>query len=230
MDSPQFADQESSVTSQLLSLIVRSKLQITVSDTGIGIAEDKLKLIFESFEQADGSTAREHGGTGLGLAVTKQLVELHGGEILVSSELGIGSQFTFSLPISQNQCVERNQLSSTVRQSLVSITNDRKLITNETAALIFNHKSSIDDKERQENSQVKILIVDDEPVNIQVLANNLLLENYAIAEASCGKEALALLDTGYKPDLILLNIMMPRMTGYEVCEKVRESRLSKCQL
>ena len=222
MESPQFADQESSVTSQLLSLIVRSKLQITVSDTGIGIAEDKLKLIFESFEQADGSTAREYGGTGLGLAVTKQLVELHGGEILVSSELGIGSQFTFSLPISQNQCVERNQLSSTVRQSLVSITNDRKLITNETAALIFNHKSSIDDKERQENSQVKILIVDDEPVNIQVLANNLLLENYAIAEASCGKEALALLDRGYKPDLILLDIMMPRMTGYEVCEKVRE--------
>lgn len=152
MESPQFADQESSVTSQLLSLIVRSKLQITVSDTGIGIAKNKLKLIFESFEQADGSTTREYGGTGLGLAVTKQLVELHGGKILVSSELGIGSQFTFSLPISQNQCVERNQLSSTVRQSLVSITNDRKLITNETTALIFNHKSSIDDKERQENS------------------------------------------------------------------------------
>ena len=222
LDSPQFADQESSVTSQLLSFIVRSKLQITVSDTGIGIAENKLKLIFESFEQADGSTAREYGGTGLGLAVTKQLVELHGGEILVSSELGIGSQFTFSLPISQNQCVERNQLSSTVRPSFVSRTNDRNLTTNETAAPTFSNNSSIDDKERQENSQVKILIVDDEPVNIQVLANNLLLENYAIAEASCGKEALALLDTGYKPDLILLDIMMPRMTGYEVCEKVRE--------
>ena len=222
LDSPHLADRESSVTSQLQSLIVRSKLQITVSDTGIGIAEDKLKQIFESFEQADGSTAREYGGTGLGLAVTKQLVELHGGEIQVSSELGIGSQFTFSLPISHNQSVERNQLSSTVRQSLVSRTNDRKLIANATAAPSFNNNSSSDDKERQENSRVKILIVDDEPVNIQVLANNLLLENYAIAEASCGKEALALLDRGYKPDLILLDIMMPRMTGYEVCQKIRE--------
>ena len=226
LDSLHLADKESSVTSQLQSLIVRSKLQITVSDTGIGIAEDKLEPIFESFEQSDGSTAREYGGTGLGLAVTKQLVELHGGEIQVSSELGIGSQFTFSLPISQNQCVEYNHLSSTVRPSLVSRTNDRQLITNETAAPIFNNNSSSDHKERQENSLVKILIVDDEPVNIQVLANNLLLENYAIAQASSGKEALALLDKGYKPDLILLDIMMPRMTGYEVCEKVRERFLA----
>ncbi len=222
LDSLHLVDKEPSVTRQIQSLIIRSKLQITVSDTGIGIAEDKLKLIFESFEQADGSTAREYGGTGLGLAVTKQLVELHGGEIQVSSELGIGSQFTFSLPISQNQCVERDRLSSTVRPSLVSRTNERNLTTNETAAPTFNNNNFLDDKERQENSRVKILIVDDEPVNIQVLANNLLLENYAIAEASCGKEALALLDRGYKPDLILLDIMMPRMTGYEVCEKIRE--------
>ena len=222
LESVNLADPESSVTSKLQSLIIRSKLQITVSDTGIGIAEDKLKLIFESFEQADGSTAREYGGTGLGLAVTKQLVELHGGEIQVYSELGIGSQFTFSLPISQNQCIDRDRLSSTVRQSLVSKTNERRLINYETAALTFNNNSSTDDKERQENSQIKILIVDDEPVNIQVLANNLLLENYALAEASCGKEALTLLDTGYKPDLILLDLMMPRMTGYEVCEKIRE--------
>ena len=78
LESPQLADKESSVTSQLQSLILRSKLQITVSDTGIGIAEDKLERIFKSFEQADGSTAREYGGTGLGLAVTKKLVGLHG--------------------------------------------------------------------------------------------------------------------------------------------------------
>jgi two-component system sensor histidine kinase ChiS len=222
LESPELADKESSVTSQLQSLIVRSKLQITVSDTGIGIAEDKLEQIFKSFEQADGSTAREYGGTGLGLAVTKKLVELHGGEIQVSSKVGIGSQFTFSLPISQNQYVERKPLSATVRQSLVSRANDRQLITNATFAESFNNNSLLDAEEDQENSRVKILIVDDEPVNIQVLANNLLLENYALAKASSGREALALLDRGYKPDLILLDLMMPRMTGYQVCEKIRE--------
>ncbi|WP_445249586.1 response regulator [Microcoleus sp. OTE_8_concoct_300] len=222
LESPELADKESSVTSQLQSLILRSKLQITVSDTGIGMAEDKLELIFKSFEQADGSTAIEYGGTGLGLAVTKKLVELHGGEIQVSSKEGIGSQFTFSLPISQNQYVEGKQLSATVRQSLVSRTNDRQLITNATFAQNFNNNSLLDDQQGKENSRVKILIVDDEPVNIQVLGNNLLLENYALAQASSGREALALLETGYKPDLILLDLMMPQMTGYEVCEKIRE--------
>jgi two-component system sensor histidine kinase ChiS len=222
LEAPQLADKESSVTSQLQSLILRSKLQITVSDTGIGIAEDKLELIFKSFEQADGSTAREYGGTGLGLAVTKKLVELHGGEIQVSSKVGIGSQFTFSLPISQNQSVERKQLPAKVRPSLVSRTNDRELI-NVTFAPSFNNNSLLHAQEGQENSRVKILIVDDEPLNIQVLKN--LLQNYAFAEAreaSSGREALALLETGYKPDIILLDLMMPRMTGYEVCEKIRE--------
>jgi two-component system sensor histidine kinase ChiS len=221
LESPQLADKESSVTSQLQSLIFRSKLQITVSDTGIGIAEDKLEQIFKSFEQADGSTAREYGGTGLGLAVTKKLVELHGGEIQVSSKVGIGSQFTFSLPISQNQYVDRKQLSATVRPSLVSRINDRQLITNATSAPSVNNNSLLDAQEGQENSRVKILIVDDEPLNIEVLDKN-LRENYALAKASSGREALALLETGYKPDLILLDLMMPRMTGYEVCEKIRE--------
>ena len=222
LTSPDLTSEANSVTGKLKSLIVRSKLQITVSDTGIGIAEDKLERIFESFEQADGSTAREYGGTGLGLAVTKQLVELHGGEIHVSSELGVGSHFTFSLPISQNQYVDNQPLPATVRQSLLSRANDRNLTTNETVTVSFNNNSTSADRERQQNSLVKILIVDDESVNIQVLANNLLLEKYEIAEASSGREALELIDRGYKPDLILLDIMMPRMTGYEVCEKIRE--------
>lgn len=90
------------ITAQLSSgdpqgTTTNEQLTIAIADTGIGIPADKLDSIFESFEQGDGSTAREYGGTGLGLAVTKQLVELHGGKIWVESTVGSGSRFSFTL-------------------------------------------------------------------------------------------------------------------------------------
>ena len=75
-------------------------LDLTVSDTGPGIGADRLETIFESFSQGDGSVARQQGGTGLGLAISRQLAELHGGSISVTSEVGVGSHFTLSLPLS----------------------------------------------------------------------------------------------------------------------------------
>lgn len=186
-------------------------LAITVSDTGIGIPADKLDRIFESFEQADGSTARIYGGTGLGLAVTKQLVELHNGVIIVESKVGEGSRFTFTLPVSQEQ-VERTQEVSPVKVGAQTPElTDEPLIPKIVLA--------------SESGDFKILIVDDEPVNLQVLVNNLSLQNYAITQATNGLEALAIIENGFKPDLILLDVMMPRMTGYEVCRKIRESFL-----
>ncbi len=185
-----------------------SHLAITISDTGIGIPEDKFSRIFESFEQAEGSTARTYGGTGLGLAITKQLVELHGGQISVKSQLGIGSDFTFTLPIAQGQVQSKPQISVMKISELTELPSP---ITN------LNLPSLITNDEQQ----FKILIVDDEPINRQVLINNLSLYNYAITEASNGEEALAVMENGFIPDLILLDLMMPRMTGYEVCQKIR---------
>ncbi|NER37000.1 MAG: response regulator [Oscillatoria sp. SIO1A7] len=201
------------------------KLVITITDTGIGIKSDRFSRIFGDFEQGDGSTAREYGGTGLGLAVTKRLVELHGGEIWVESEVGIGSRFTFTLPIAgENQkpvlpSKDRNQeVSKVVETGLKNgwdnIEEDR-FISLEDA---FNYAA----RTASSKPRFKILVVDDELANIQVLANQLHLENYAIARASNGPEALALIEQGFKPDLILLDVMMPRMTGYEVCQQLRE--------
>jgi two-component system sensor histidine kinase ChiS len=199
----------------------RQHLTVAVSDTGIGIAPDKLDRIFESFEQADGSTARQYGGTGLGLAITKQLVELHGGEIQVESTVGEGSRFAFTLPIAEDadpQMVSFQQRQS-LSASVVSSLRDREAfdaIAPPEDDIPTRPDGAID------SEKVKLLIVDDEPVNLQVLVNHLSLENYTIASASNGLEALKIIENGFEPDLVLLDVMMPKMTGYEVCQKLRE--------
>ncbi|MCL1472870.1 ATP-binding protein [Argonema antarcticum] len=186
----------------------KSQIAITISDTGIGIPEDKFDRIFESFEQAEGSTARDYGGTGLGLAVTKKLVQLHGGEVIVKSKVGEGSQFTFTLPISIAKVEVLPQV--VVTQRIRNLDLDNSITSNKL------------DQKINKETQFKVLIVDDEPINRQVLINNLSLYNYAITEASNGQEALAVMEQGFIPDLILLDVMMPRMTGYEVAEKIRD--------
>ena len=189
------------------------QLAITIADTGIGIPEDKIERIFKAFEQADGSTAREYGGTGLGLAVTKQLVELHQGEIWVFSKVGEGSKFIFTLPISQDQTQGNQYISPT------SVINkiQNSPVNNSSIELSISMEN-ID----ASSNDLKIMIVDDEPVNIQVLINNLSVLKYDVTQASNGFEALEIIENGFRPDLILLDVMMPRMSGYEVCQIIRE--------
>ncbi len=207
-----------------------NQIAITVSDTGIGIDQDKLERIFESFEQADGSTAREYGGTGLGLAVTKKLVELHGGKITVTSTVGVGSQFTFTLPVFTGN-VEITEKTISQQEVFTTKLDDFKVISssngngngNGNGSKIKNNGNNQEENTEVPVNKFKILIVDDEPINLQVLENHLSLqEDYAITQAINGMEALSIIDNGFKPDLILLDVMMPRMTGYEVTQKLRD--------
>lgn len=193
---------------------LNSEIEIIISDTGIGISEDKFDRIFASFEQAEGSTARTYGGTGLGLTITKQLVECHGGEISVQSRLGEGSCFKFTLPVADEKPVEED---STFHPALKE--NFDSLQLEDTPPK--NHQLS----HAENTSQIKILVVDDEPINLQVLVNNLSLQNYDVTQASNGEEALNLIEKGFLPDIILLDVMMPKMTGYEVTQKLREDFL-----
>lgn len=181
-------------------------IEVSVTDTGIGIPESKLDNIFESFEQAEGSTEREYGGTGIGLSITKKLVELHGGAIFVQSQMEKGSRFSFNLPVSGEDkhfvnmpAVVNNQH----RMNDAAITDDAPEIT-------------------QVADKGIVLVVDDEPINLQVLENILSLKNYFVAQASNGFEALELIEQGLYPDAIILDVMMPKMTGYEVTKKLRK--------
>ncbi len=205
-------------------------LVIHVSDTGIGIPADQFEHIFESFAQADGATAREYGGTGLGLTVTRQLVELHGGRIWVKSEVGKGSTFSFTLPLASEQQGQSDGFVKT-RQAVKTgfdapgpglKTEDLKPMPEEADLM---REFSLEELliMPPDPLQPCVLIVDDEPVNLQVLVNQLSPRNYRVARAQNGQEALDLIGKGLKPDVVVLDVMMPRMTGYEVCRKLRET-------
>ncbi|MBN2051741.1 MAG: response regulator [Spirochaetales bacterium] len=191
-----------------------SLVVISVEDTGIGIPPEKQECIFESFEQADGSIEREYGGTGLGLAVSRQLVELHGGHLGVRSVPGEGSCFFFSLPAAEEVDTGTEYRPAIAGPPVFAVGDG------------LQELGTIQADEGNGDEIPRILIVDDEPVNLQLLSNQLSLRNFEVTQAYNGEEALKEIDRRFEEDrpfeMVLLDVMMPRMSGYEVCRRVRE--------
>ncbi len=183
--------------------VEENQLTISVKDTGQGIDKSQFATIFASFEQIEGDAQRSHSGTGLGLSVSKQLVELHGDTLSVESTVGQGSTFRFTLPIAEEKAAVNT--SHTVS----------RLHLFEEDEPVFNTSN--------DGSHCRILLVDDEPVNRQVLHNHLSLQNYQLIEAAGGEQALNAIENDGPFDLILLDVMMPKISGYEVCSKLRET-------
>jgi two-component system, sensor histidine kinase ChiS len=184
--------------------------EITVSDTGIGISQNRIDEIFVSFEQADAPDTRRYGGAGLGLSISRKLVELHGGSIRVESEEGNGSRFCFTLPLADNALfVEDESVDQTVH------TPQNEFVFSDLP--VSRHEKADSGKKKNPS----LLVVDDEPVNLQVLYNHLINAGYDVLTAKSGAEALKLLET-VVPDLILLDVMMPVMSGYDVSRHIRK--------
>lgn len=214
------------------SVVVTAKreadwLRIDIADSGIGIAPEALDSIFEPFEQADSSAARPFGGTGLGLAVTKKLVQLHAGQLDVQSVPGQGSTFSFTLPLHR----EGLPVSAVASQDgggyvapLPSIPlfideddmSDLLYPADGSAALL---PSSESDNEPKAKRPI-ILVVDDEPINLRILTSH-LGPHYTIVPFSSGADALHWLSSNGRPELIIADVMMPNMSGYELCRAVR---------
>ncbi|ATW23710.1 ATP-binding protein [Candidatus Formimonas warabiya] len=179
---------------------------IEVRDSGIGIPENKLKDIFSSYEQL-ASISPETTGAGLGLSVTKQLVELHRGKIFAASQPGKGSSFTFSLPRAKKgknrEIAPSNKMGG--QEILYASVRDSNL----PYTVNVGGDSSV-------------LIVDDEYSNLKALLNILTVCKYNVTAVGSGAAALHLLEGALKYDLCILDVMMPGMCGYEVCRKIRE--------
>jgi len=198
------------------------RIEITISDTGVGIPSENLATIFESFEQVDASAARSVGGTGLGLTITRQLVELHGGSIAVESEEGVGSVFTISLPTADPSSeASTGEAAQSLFRQAVAVAEEAAIIEASGDLGALRVEPSTNGHGNLEG--VKVLSVDDDPINLQVLHNILSLEGCELTEATDGERGLALVEEGYVPDVVLLDVMMPRLTGFEVCQRLRES-------
>ena len=170
----------------------RIKVRFEIRDSGIGIPTDKLPLIFQPFTQADSSLTRRYGGAGLGLAISKEVIEILGGKLEVQSTSGEGSVFSFALPFEEAGK------------------------SKETAPIV-----SID---RTENTPVgkspRILVVEDDPMIAELLGMFLSRAGYEAQMAEHGRKALEILEQG-PFDLILMDLKMPVMDGYEAASRIR---------
>lgn len=177
--------------------------QFVISDTGSGIPEKDLPKIFNRFYQSDGSVTREYEGSGIGLALTKELIHLMQGEVQVESKPGTGAIFTVTLPLSADgQSTMPDEISLEPEQFLPT-GNHQPLRTVE--------------KENREN--YSILLVEDNR-DLSAYLHGILEKSYNVRVAYDGEEALAAVDEDM-PDLILSDMMMPRMDGFTLCETIR---------
>nr|WP_256992380.1 ATP-binding protein [Paenibacillus sp. XY044] len=184
--------------------------RIQIKDSGIGIAETDLSRIFESFEQIDPMNRPQQGGTGIGLSITKKLIELHGGGIEVTSQLGEGSTFSFTIPLALQQVPAMQPKTPQPLQDTVP--QDR-----------HSDRSRIHPKVESTDLQThlpSVLIVDDDPINVQVLLQ-FLGGKYALKSTGSGQEAVEWIRSGYKPDIALLDVMMPYVSGLQVGQEIR---------
>jgi CheY-like chemotaxis protein/HAMP domain-containing protein len=201
-------------------------LEFAVSDTGVGIAPDKLRLIFEAFQQADGTTSRRYGGTGLGLSISREIARLLGGEIHVASRPGEGSTFTLFLPAAF-RTVEVRPREAAEAEEIVFTSDSEGNGGRPTGdepeldpALLLPSDVRDDRDDIQEGDRV-VLIVEDDPETARTELDVARERGFKGIIALRGDSALALAHE-YKPDAIILDMKLPVMDGWSVLERLKQ--------
>ncbi|WP_154859582.1 two-component regulator propeller domain-containing protein [Cyclobacterium xiamenense] len=189
-------------------------LEIAVQDSGEGIPEDQLEMIFDRFYQLDTSHTREQEGSGIGLSLVKELVSMHQGEISVASQLGKGSCFTVKLPLLVADFGEMAQYGSFLASS-------KRLQNGSDQEADVRIPSLKPKKEVEENEAPLVLIIEDN-TDVRFFIRQHLEATYQVLEAGDGKKGYALAKETI-PDLILSDVMMPKMDGVTLCRKLKEN-------
>jgi len=173
-------------------------LSFAVSDTGIGIAEDKIEHVFKEFAQADDSTTRDYGGTGLGLAISQRFCELLGGDLSAHSKLGEGSTFTIRIP------------------AILPGTKPQSPSADTTPAITGTELETL----RETGPGGTILVIDDDPEACEIIGRFLVKDGFNVATATSGEQGLRLAHE-LQPAAITLDVMMPDMDGWSVLRALK---------
>jgi signal transduction histidine kinase/DNA-binding response OmpR family regulator len=193
-----------------LILVDSEWIEILICDTGIGISENDINYIFDRFYQVENQYYREYEGTGIGLALSKELIDLHNGEIRVESKLAEGTCFKIILPFQNDPSVERYQNSKDLKPTDLEISSIQidQSETNETEAINGEKKKTI-------------LIIEDHK-EMRSFIKSILKSKFQIIEAHNGIKGIEMASK-YYPDIILTDIMMPKMDGLELIKVLKES-------
>ncbi len=187
-------------------------LAFAVCDTGVGIPDEKQGVIFEAFQQADGTTSRQYGGTGLGLSISRELTQLFGGEISVESDPGKGTRFVVYLPLLTEVAASAPPLRADAGPAT-------RTVSPRTKAAVPAPATPYDlDKGLAGRT---VLIVDDDIRNVFALTQALELCGITVLNAADGKECIEIIKSSSDIDIVLMDIMMPKLDGYETIRIIR---------
>ena len=201
------------------------RVQVSVSDTGIGIKQADFDRIFERFVQVDGSSSREFSGTGLGLSLAKELVELHRGAIHVDSELGRGTRFWFELPMSEPPAQAGDAPAASAADTAQVPDREPATLASRRTRFADLDACPVDSlaeptSEASSPSDLPTILVVDDTAEMRVLLGELLRDEYRVLFARDGAEGMDMA-LRHTPDLIVSDVMMPRVDGQEFCRRIR---------